>query len=57
MVLYRFHGRPSVRLAVTGPAEPVGQTLVTGYLPDGDEYIVLAAKTDAGLPATLRAGR
>jgi hypothetical protein len=55
VVLYRFRGRPGVRLTVTGPAAPVGQALVTGHLPDGDDYIVLAAKTEAGLPAALRA--
>ena len=42
VVLYRFHGMPCVLLTVTGPAAPVGETAVVGYLPDGDDYIVLA---------------
>ena len=54
VVLYRFHGRPCVRLTVTGPDTPLGQTLVAGYLPDDNDYVVLAADTEAGLPAALR---
>jgi hypothetical protein len=53
VVLYRFHGRPRVHLTVTGPDAPLGQTLVAGHLPDGDDYVVLAAETEAGLPAAL----
>ena len=54
VVLYRFRGRPCVLLTVTGPAEPLGETVVVGYLPDGDDYIVLAAETETSLPAALR---
>jgi hypothetical protein len=54
VILYRFHGRPGVRLTITGPAVPVGQTLFVGYLPDGDDYIALAAKHDTALPTALR---
>jgi hypothetical protein len=54
VVLYRFRGRPCLRLTVTGPDAPLGQPLVAGYLPDGDDYVVLAAETEVGLPAALR---
>jgi hypothetical protein len=53
VVLYRFRGRPCLRLTVTGPDAPLGQPLVAGYLPDGDDYVVLAAETETGLPAAL----
>lgn len=54
VVLCRFRGRPCVHLTVTGPDAPLGQTLIAGYLPDGDDYVVLAAETETGLPAALR---
>jgi hypothetical protein len=54
VVLYRFRGRPGVRLTITGPVTPVGETVSVGYLPDGDDYIVLAAETEASLPIALR---
>jgi hypothetical protein len=54
MVLYRFHGMPCVLLTITGPAAPVGETVVVGYLPDGDDYIVLAAEAETSLPTALR---
>jgi hypothetical protein len=54
VVLYRFGGMRCVLLTVTGPAAPVGETVVVGYLPDGDDYIVLAAETETSLPAALR---
>lgn len=53
VVLYRFHGMPCVLLTVTGPAAPVGETAVVGYLPDGDDYIVLAAEAETSLLAAL----
>jgi hypothetical protein len=55
-VLYRFHGRPGVRLTSTGPAAPVGETVAVGHLTDGDDYIVLAAEaeTETKLLTTLR---
>jgi hypothetical protein len=54
VVLYRFHGMPCVLLTVTGPAAPVGETAVAGYLPDGDDYIVLAAEAETSLFTALR---
>jgi hypothetical protein len=54
VVLYRFHGLPCVLLTVTGPAAPVGETAVVGYLPDGDDYIVLAAEAETSLLTALR---
>jgi hypothetical protein len=54
VVLYRFHGMPGALLTITGPAAPVAQTLVVGYLPDGDDYIVLAARGNTGLVTALR---
>lgn len=54
VVLYRFHGMPCVLLTVTGPAAPVGETAVVGYLPDGDDYIVLAAEAETSLFTALR---
>ena len=60
VVLYRFHGRggggrPMVVLTISGPGAPVGQTLHVGFLPDGDDYVVLApAETDFGLATALR---
>lgn len=54
VVLYRF-GMRCVLLTITGPAAPVSQTLVVGYLPDGDDHIVLATEADVGLPTALRA--
>ncbi|MER6004913.1 hypothetical protein ABT120_40630 [Nonomuraea angiospora] len=52
VVLYRF-GMRCVLLTITGPGAPVSQTLVVGYLPDGDDQIVLATEADAGLPTAL----
>ncbi|MFI0482603.1 hypothetical protein [Actinomadura sp. 9N215] len=54
VVLYRFHGRSGVLLTITGPATPVGKTIGVGYLPDGDDYIVLATKADTTLHTALR---
>jgi hypothetical protein len=54
VVLYHFRGRPGVLLTITGPAAPVGETMGVGYLPDGDDYIILAAKADTSLPTALR---
>lgn len=54
VVLYRFRGRPGVLLTITGPAAPAGETVAAGYLPDGDDYIVLAPEAEAGLRAALR---
>jgi hypothetical protein len=54
VVLYRFRGSRGVLLTVTGPAAPVGETVVVGYLPDGDDYIVLAAETETSLRTVLR---
>jgi hypothetical protein len=53
-VLYRFRGRPGVLLTITGPAAPASETAAMGYLPDGDDYIVLASETETSLPAALR---
>jgi hypothetical protein len=50
-----FHGMPCVLLTVTRPAAPVGDAAVVGYLPDGDDYIVLAAEADTSLLTALRA--
>jgi hypothetical protein len=41
VVLYRFRGGLGALLTVTGPAASVGEIVVVGYLPDGDDYIVL----------------
>jgi hypothetical protein len=54
VLLYRFRGRPGVLLTITGPAAPVGETAGVGYLPDGDDYIVLAAEGEASLLTALR---
>lgn len=53
VVLYRF-GRLGVLLTVTGPAKPIGETMLVGYLPHGDDYIVLATEAESRLPAALR---
>ncbi len=55
MVPYRFHGTSAVILTITGPATPATQTVCVGYLPDGADYVVLAAETDDRLAAALRA--
>ena len=54
VVLYRFHGMPGLLLTVTGPAADGGETAVVGYLPDGDDYIILAAEAEASLLTALR---
>ncbi|MFI9552474.1 hypothetical protein [Nonomuraea endophytica] len=54
VVLYRFHGTPGVLLTITGPAAPVGETMMVGYLPDGDDYIVLATEAETKISAALR---
>ncbi len=54
VVLYRFRGRPGVLLTITGPAAPVGETAGVGYLPDGDDYIVLAVEAETSLLTALR---
>ena len=54
VVLYRFRGRSGVLLTIAGPAAPAGETVGVGYLPDGDDYIVLAAETEVSLPIVLR---
>ena len=55
LVPYRFHGSSAVLVTITGPATPGGQTVSVGYLPDGADYVVLAAETDDGLATALRA--
>jgi hypothetical protein len=55
VVPYRFHGTRAVHLTVTGPATPAGQILSVSYLPDGADYVVLAAATDDRLATALRA--
>lgn len=54
VVLYRFHGIRCLLLTVTGPAADGGETAVVGYLPDGDDYIVLAAEAETNLRTALR---
>lgn len=54
VVLYRFYGRPDVLLTVTGPDAPAGEVMGVGYLPDGDDYIVLATDAETGERAALR---
>jgi len=54
VVLYRFRGRPGVLLTITGPAAPVGETAGVAYLPDGDDYIVLAVEAETSLLTALR---
>ena len=55
VVPYRFHGTSCVFLNLTGPATPAGQTVRAGYLPDGADYVILAAEADDGLTTALRA--
>ena len=55
VVLYRFHGTSGASLTITGPAAPVGETLSVSYLPDGGDYVVLAAETSYSLASALRA--
>jgi hypothetical protein len=55
VVPYRFHGTSAVNLTVTGPAAPAGQILMVSYLPDGADYVVVAAETDDPLATALRA--
>lgn len=54
VVLYRFRGRPAVRVTVIGPDAPIGRTLTLGYLPDGDDCVLLAAETQTDLLDALR---
>ncbi|MFI6392389.1 hypothetical protein ACIBHY_33955 [Nonomuraea sp. NPDC050547] len=54
VVLYRFHGLPGALLTVTGQDEHVGETMMVGYLPDGDEYIVLATEAETAISAALQ---
>src|SRR5690348_15178129 len=51
--LYRFSGMPCVRLTVTGSDTPLGEIVMVSYLPDGDDYIVLARDGDVGELAAL----
>ena len=53
VVLYRFYGMPGVLLTVTGPDAPVGKVIDVGYLPDGDDYIVLATDAETGGKSVL----
>jgi hypothetical protein len=55
VVLYRFHGTSGASLTITGPAAPVGETVSISYLPDGDDYVVLATETSRSLAIELRA--
>lgn len=54
VVLYRFRGRPTVRLTMTRPGAPHGETVSVGYLADGDDYIVLGTEAQGGLLTALR---
>jgi hypothetical protein len=54
VLLYRFHGRSGVLLTITGPAAPIDETVCVAYLPDGDDYIVLAAEAETSLLTALR---
>ncbi|WP_371778247.1 hypothetical protein [Streptosporangium subroseum] len=47
VVLYRFQGRSGVMLTITETDAPMGKTVIVGYLPDGDDYIVLADDAEA----------
>jgi hypothetical protein len=53
VVLYRFHGRSVVWLMVVGPDSPP-DPIGVGYLPDGDDYIVMARDAELGKLAALR---
>ncbi len=53
VVLYRFHGRTSVFLTLTGPDAPLGEKVPVGHLPDGDDCIVLAAEHETGVLTAL----
>jgi hypothetical protein len=55
VVPYRFHGPRAAHLTITGPATPAGQFLSVSYLPDGADYVVVAAETDDRLATALRA--
>jgi hypothetical protein len=55
VVPYRFHGTSAAHLTITGAATPAGQTVGVAYLPDGADYVVLAAETDDRLATALRA--
>ena len=55
VVPYRFHGTSAAHLTITGPATPAGQILSVSYLPDGADYVVVAAETDDRLATALRA--
>ncbi|WP_214321897.1 hypothetical protein [Nonomuraea sediminis] len=54
VVAYRFHGMPGALLTITGPTAPVGETVMVCYLPDGDDYIVLATGVETRISAALR---
>jgi hypothetical protein len=54
VLLYRFHGKPGVLVTITGPGIPQGTTVVVGYLPDGDDYVVLASDAEIGELAAIR---
>ncbi|MEV4893980.1 hypothetical protein AB0K48_31795 [Nonomuraea sp. NPDC055795] len=54
VVLYRFHGLSGALLTITAPEEHVGETMMIGYLPDGDDYIVLATEAETAISAALR---
>ena len=53
VVPYRIHGTSGVLLTITGPAAPAGQTMIVAYLPDGDDYIVLATEAETSLATAL----
>ncbi len=55
VVPYRFQGTRATHLTITGAAATAGQTVGVTYLPDGADYVVLAAGTDDRLAITLRA--
>jgi hypothetical protein len=55
VVPYRFHGTSAAHLTITGAAAPAGQILSISYLPDGADFVVLAAATDDRLATALRA--
>jgi hypothetical protein len=57
VVLYRFHGRSGVLLTFTGPAAPAGDTVMVGYLRDGNDLVVLDAGGGTGLLARFQNAR
>ncbi|MFI0349500.1 hypothetical protein [Actinomadura sp. 9N407] len=60
VVLYRFHGISAVLLTITGPSTPLGDTVMAGFLADGDDLIVvdsevIDSEAGTGLSVKLRA--